>query len=236
LSKAFEELLIKVTAQVNERFGILGAWPALGADARKEIEKRVAPSALGRYLNTEAALNLMALDLRGFSRQVIRYSYIDSYRSSLKKGNAGQASALAFHLYTLRRSELYMTLGRGKSALDFCHSISSAFGFGSRSQSQKFESEFKKRFSHDLRERHRMVHFHERPSLATRVADVLETVQGKDAVLAAVTDILTRVEPLRSEIPDELLQAALDRKKTDRQAVDAWEIFSKAVLTRPRCA
>jgi hypothetical protein len=163
--------------------------PSMSSHLERHIRKRVAPSFLSKYLNHEGAIGLAINELGLILERIRQYRVIDAYPKHFSSNDRDVISAFFSHLHSLRSSELYLIQERGKELLRFSHCIASDLRLSASDQSREFDKKFKKGFERRLRERHRLVHAHERPSLMTRMLDVVAGVTDRAALEEAIGSI-----------------------------------------------
>jgi hypothetical protein len=118
----------------------------------------------------------------------------------------------------------------------FASIVAKEVGLAGTDCAPAFEKAFKKRLERRLRERHRIVHAHERPSLASRLAELRQpkTDQERDALADVLGDIVAKmtmiVAQLRDQNTDEAFEALtgsefreIHDKAFGQEASDMWK-------------
>jgi hypothetical protein len=199
---AADKLLTEIiTSQVNQfcagfdaalrrHIGLLPAPPSLSAESKKHIVKRVPPRALDNYLNLNSAIALLAVEIQDLGLRISRYQYIERYREHFEAPDADMASAFVMHTHILRGTEIYVIMERCAVFLDFYYHIAVDLSLNPTKMSKALERRFKKDFERHLRERHRIVHAHERPSLISRMTSISAEEIGKPDVASTFKETL----------------------------------------------
>ena len=216
--------------------------PILSIQTKKHIKRQVPPKTLDFYLNCENAINLLALEIEDLGGRIFNYQYIERYQTFLMAPDKEMRQAFINHTHALRGNEIYTILERATVLLDFISNLASDIGLNSTNTSRKLKPLFDQTFKRHLRERHRMVHAHERPSLISRMLS-LPTENTKDSdivnlisnvmkkLFSAVSDNLGEIEGknINSMGPDEWKKIQLNG--LDREAMEMWNIFSNLLNT-----
>jgi hypothetical protein len=213
----------------------------LSKSAQQHIQKRVPPSTLQRYLNRQSAIQLLLMDLESIGTRIFQYQFIGAYNSYFVPPSPEIGAAFLSHLHILRPSELYMMLERGADLLRFATVLAFDIGLNSVDQSNRYAKSVRKGFDRRLRERHRLVHAHERPSLSARILEMPINSMPREEVgemLGLIGAQLVRLylELNDRRVPEELtresLIAVLEEMKTvhfdafEHEARNMWELIS----------
>ena len=213
--------------------------PALSAHTIRHIQKRVLPRLVEDFSLPERAIGLLSMDIEDLGLRIYRYRYIERYQEAISFDDPEMGAAFASHIHNLRGSEIYVIQERGADVLSFLHGLTSDFGVSAGDQKAAFKKAFKKQFSRHLRERHRIVHAHERLSLASRMIS-LSPLDGADPKVADVfIDVVAQLLPRISErigltdmmSPVEIRQKlkAFQLNAMDEEAASMWKCFMTAV-------
>jgi hypothetical protein len=94
--------------------------------------------------------------------------------------------------------EIYIVQDRTVALLRFLKAVADDCGLPSIDRCKSFESKFKKSFELRLRERHRITHAHERPSLASLIIDLsgAKWTGSRDVAEKQVMEVLATALPL----------------------------------------
>lgn len=104
--------------------------------------------------------------------RIMVYHFTASYRKHLRGAPKEVTGAWQFHSHSLRVSELYIIQDRTIALLKFLNVVAADCGLPVTDCAKSFEKDFKKAFERRLRERHRLTHAHERPSVVSRLIDL----------------------------------------------------------------
>ena len=203
-----------------------------------QVAKRVPPRARKNYEEIEDAAFLLLSDIYDLGNRIHNYQFIERYRSMVSEDTPkGIPQALTGHTYTLRSYEIYTVLERVADLLKFSRYVAEAAELPTVINDKKYEKQMKKEFAYRLRERHRIVHAHERPSLVSRMTSI--GVQHADNSM--VRDFLSSITTMNSIIlkhlkeryPDitmpnvtdpDFYRGYLDR--VDQEANEMWKMMT----------
>jgi len=214
--------------------------PVISDETKKAIAKRVSPKAAEKFSIAENLPKLVALEFETLGDRIRLYPFTARYREVIDLSSKDMVAAWLLHGHSLRQSELYIIQERGADLLKFLQSVSQDFGLVASDQSKSFERSFKKCFERRLRERHRLVHAHERPSLTSRVIDFGVSVQetDRDLVESTLADLFIKLARLLPGDPPEDGNELMQRinKLRDaypilayREAADMFEMLALGV-------
>ena len=210
--------------------------PTLSDETRKQIIKRVPFSQLQKYLTVEMAIALLALEISDLGTRISHYQHIVRYREHFNAPNKPMGAAFVMHTHILRGSEIYIIMARCEDWLKFFYALAVDLDLGPTHMAKKLQTRFKKEFERHLRERHRIVHAHERPSLASwMVGAPPEDLDHPDFAKLYVdtagmlVDMLHKAigEQIKYKSADEALKAINVRQleAVDRECFTMWSIF-----------
>ncbi|MDR6513361.1 hypothetical protein J2792_004255 [Novosphingobium capsulatum] len=145
-------------------------------------------------------------------------------------------AAFVMHTHILRGSEIYVIMERCEDWLKFFYELASDLDLGPTQVVKKLQTRFKKEFERHLRERHRIVHAHERPSLVSRMVGVPpEDLDHPDFAkvyvdtVSMLAGLLHKVmgDQVEGKSAEEVLQAINVRRleAVDRECFTMWSIF-----------
>lgn len=169
--------------------------PIISTETIKHVRKRVLPRLVEPYSAPEKVISLASLDIDDLGLRMVRYQYIARYQDAAFFEDAEMKAAFGNHVHALRGSELYVILERAGGLLSFLHCIASDFAVASGPQAASFEKTFRKLFDRHLRERHRIVHAHERPSVISRLLSLTASDCTDPKVGALLVDTIRDVVP-----------------------------------------
>ena len=144
--------------------------------------------------------------------------------------------ALIEHTYTLRSYEIYTVLERATQTLKFGHEVAKAINLPSVLNDKKYEKHMKKEFEHRLRERHRIVHAHERPSLVSRITslapEAFKVPEVQNYLISLIKLNSSMLRLLKQKHPEITMPHVSDEgfyrgylARVDEEAKSMWEIF-----------
>jgi hypothetical protein len=168
---------------------------------KKLVSKRIPPSMIAQFECLDGYHLLVYDEIMSVMDRIIVYPTIAKYRKHLLHAPREVLRAWQFHSHSLRVSELYIIQDRTVALLEFVNVVAIETGIPATDCRKSFESSFKKVFGQRLRERHRLTHAHERPSLTSRVIElssvkwVGETEMAKDLLI----ELLDMLIPLYVE-------------------------------------
>lgn len=130
--------------------------------------------------------------------RILVYPFTASYRKHLLGAPKEVIGAWQFHSHSLRVGELYIVQDRTVALLEFLKVVADDCGLPATDRRKSFESSFKKTFERRLRERHRLTHAHERPSMISRIIDLsgAKWTDDKEGVEKQVIDLMTKTLPM----------------------------------------
>lgn len=145
------------------------------SDCRKLVARRVPPSTVAKFDVMDNYGLVLWDEILTILDRILIYPHTTTYRKHLKDAPHEVQKAWQFHSHSLRVTELYIILDRNIAMLSFLNVILESFNLPMHDQRKEFEKSFKKTFERRLRERHRLTHAHERPSLVSRIIDLSGT-------------------------------------------------------------
>lgn len=217
---------------------------AFGTKVSNIVDKMVAPSARDNYRKTDQVINLALTEIDFLAQKIRRYQYIERYKFHFQSPNPEIGMGFAEHMYLLRNSELYGVLEQGETLIRFASAVGEELGVGDDKAAPKYHKLFKEKFERRLRERHRMTHAHERPSLVSRLLQLGELKTDDERKMVEKTlgmiygSITAIMEAINKDIPEEKRPPSSKDKKAfqawylervDDEAAIMWKIFSNAV-------
>lgn len=168
------------------------------AEARKLVARRVSKTRLPKYKVMDEYGLIVWDEAMTILDRIVVYPFTASYRKHLKDAPKEVLKAWQFHGHSLRVGELYIVLDRTKKLLEFLAVVARDCGLPATDKREDFEKTFKKCFERRLRERHRLTHAHERPSMESRIIDLAGGKWDGDneATVEQVLDILAKMLPM----------------------------------------
>ncbi len=208
---ALPQLTSKVTAALVETVAATihaASAPKSGqapsAATRKLMLQRVSPkNAADNFATLDKYWVLVDSEITSLLDRILAYRYVTQYRKVLiANGDRELVGAWQFHSQSLRTGELYIIQDRTTAALRFLMAVGNDCGLAVTDQTVAFEKKFKKRFERRLRERHRLVHGHERPSMESRIIGLSgeTTSLPRDELERILHDILGKAASAMREI------------------------------------
>lgn len=236
LAEQVNEVANGVDVSLKRHLAALGGSLALSDATKKHIAKRVPPSTLSKYQTPENAISLLSLEINDLGLRISRYQFIERYREYFKAPNTEMRTAFVMHTHILRGSEIYVIMERCGSFLDFFYDLATDLSLNPKKLSKTLETRFKKDFERHLRERHRIVHAHERPTLVSRMMSIPPDTINKPKVADTFKNVLeSLVEMMTPEFqslfeikdPAEAIKKINDFRlqAVDKECLDMWSIF-----------
>lgn len=220
-----ESLAKFAAATLREQLAKISKSPVISAETKKGIVKRVSPKAAAEFSVADNLPQLVSLEVETIGERIRLYPFTALYREAINWASKDMVGAWMLHSHSLRQSELYIIQERSTDLLRFIRDIGQDFGLVAPDRSKSFEKAFKKRFGRRLRERHRLVHAHERPSLTSRVIDfgLAAEETDKDIVTDTLADVLIKMVNMLPGDPPKDSEELLQRINGLR---DAYPIFA----------
>ncbi|TAW09936.1 hypothetical protein [Rhizobium ruizarguesonis] len=211
-------------------------------ETKKFLLKRVSPKNTLNFDSLERYWVVLFDELSQILDRILAYQYVVQYRKVLKSGPNELLMAWQIHSQSLRSGELYIVQDRTSEFLKFLSYVGRDCGLTISDQTKAFEKAFKKTFERRLRERHRVVHAHERPSWESRIISLsgqtsplpedaikvllLETFEKTIPALQRVSSQLGKEPPMSVEAVEKIHEEG-----AIKEARLMLDLVAKAVLT-----
>ncbi len=137
------------------------------------VQKRLSENGAKKFTSVRSLPLLVSSEVLSWCERVRIYPFVAKYRVEVNNGSKEMVAAWQLHSHSLRQSEIYVLQERGKDIINFAHLVAADLGLGTENRANKFEKRFKTQFEWRLRDRHRVVHAHEKPSLTSCLADLM---------------------------------------------------------------
>jgi hypothetical protein len=198
-------------ARLQERLANYSMPPVVSVETMKGIVKRVTPKLVADFSKVDKLPFLISMELEMLGDRIRLYPFTALYREAINWASKDMIAAWMLHSHSLRQGELYIIQERGVELLRFLRDVGTNLGLPAADRSKYYEKAFKKRFERRLRERHRIVHAHERPSLTSRVIDFGVAAQEADNMVAeTLADLVIKIAHMlpgdTTDDPEELLR------------------------------
>lgn len=213
----------------------------ISEDTKKAVDKRLSEKGAANFQTVGTLPQLVWNEVHLFCERIRFYPYTARYREIIQSGPAELNQAWQIHSDSLRHGEVYIIHERGTDLLRFMYMVSRDVGIPAVDRSKNYNKRFSKRFDTRLRERHRTVHVHERPSGAGRLTNLMIASNGLDAgeIRTMMMDLLLRLakklpgEPTTD--PEELARRTVSltekyRQFAEEEAFDMIDIFVQEFL------
>lgn len=209
------------------------------------VDGLVPPKARDFYRSPGMVIGLAILEIGNIGQKIHRYQFIERYKFFADMPDAEMGLAFAEHMYAVRNAELYSILERGEAVVRFVAAIAVELQTGDSKAANKYTKEYRRQFEYRLRERHRMTHAHERPSLVSRMLQLsdVKTDEERQMIQSIFGDILnTMVSAFEliqerqpeGEHPTHMSDPVAFQKwylqRVDGEAASMWHIFTESVL------
>lgn len=240
LAEEVDDVANGIDASLRRHLAALPASPSLSKNTKKHIAKRVSASNFANYHTPEKAIALLSMELADLGLRISRYQFIERYREHFQAPTPQMATAFVMHTHILRSSEIYIIMERCVAFLDFFYDLAADLSLNPTRGSKSLEARFKKEFERHLRERHRIVHANEKPSLISR----LMSVSSNELTDPRVEDTFKNVVETFSAIilPELKAKFELDDpadavrrikqvqlEAVDKECLDMWSILLGAI-------
>ncbi|MCA3280831.1 MAG: hypothetical protein ING10_16315 [Roseomonas sp.] len=208
---------------------------------KKLVAKRVPPALIAKYDILDDYGLLIWDEAMTILDRILVYPFTVTYRRHLFSAPQDVRTAWQFHSHSLRVGEIYIVQDRTSALLKFLNVVMGDLGFSVIDQSRNFEQKFKKAFDWHLRERHRLTHAHERPSMTSRIIDFLgaklaeNSAESTEAIARLMIDIQPRLIQMREASgggPMNTLEdfVAFHELSAQREARKMLSLFREALL------
>ena len=197
---------------------------AFGDKVSATVDNMVAPGVRERYRKTDAVIGLASFEVSQIGQKIRRYQYIERYKFFFDAPDPEIGMGFAEHMYALRNAELYAVLERGETIVRFVSAIGAELGIGSVKAPTKYNKSFREKFERRLRERHKITHAHERPSLVSRMLQLggLKTDNERKKLENVLGDIFGAMNMAMEAIQDKVPEADRAPSPTDPTAFQTW--------------
>lgn len=236
LAKQVEQVSEGIRLSLARHLSKMPAPPVLSQKTRDHIKKRVPPETLSKYVLPDNAIGLLALEISDLGTRISHYRYIERYREYFAAPNSAIRVAFVNHTHILRGSEIYIIMERSSSCLAFFFDLAADLELGPKQMSSMLERQFKKEFKRHLRERHRIVHAHERPSMISRLIGTPPETLRHPKIQQMYVDVIARffsilTDRLGPEFQGKNLEQTIKLindfrlKAVDEECLKMWAIF-----------
>ncbi|CDZ54398.1 hypothetical protein [Neorhizobium galegae] len=221
---------------LDKRVALIDGSREVSAPTAKAISRRLSENGAKTFTTVRSLPFLLSNEVLTYCERIRIYPFTARYREALKATSPDMNAAWQLHSNSLRQSEVYVIQERGKKLLGFAHQIAVELDIGTPARFMKFDARFNKKFERRLRDRHRVVHAHEKPSLTSRVTDMMITsddTTSEDVQNHLMSLIFKMADMLPGEKTDdrqEIMKRLLDvpnmyAKIADEEAFDMINIF-----------
>lgn len=206
------------------------------------VDGMVPPAARDMYRTPDSVIGLAAFEVGNVGQKIRRYQFIERYKFFVDLPDAEMGIAFGEHIYAVRNAELYSILEKGEAIVRFVATLSMELEAGDAKAPSKYAKDYRSQFAYRLRERHRMTHAHERPSVVSRMLQLreLKTDQERRMIKRIFGDMLSTImetfeliqekQPEKAPFPcDPATFQNWYLRRVDEEAASMWRIFSKAV-------
>ncbi|MBB3138113.1 hypothetical protein FHS26_005891 [Rhizobium pisi] len=175
-------------------------------ETKKLLLKRVSPKNALNFDSLERYWVVLLDELSQILDRILAYPYVVQYRKVLKSAPRELLMAWQIHSQSLRSGELYIVQDRTCEFLKFLSHVGRDCGITISDQTKTFEKAFKKTFERRLRERHRVVHAHERPSWESRIISLSGQTSPlpEDAIKALLMETFEKTMPTLQRVSSQL--------------------------------
>lgn len=193
------------------------------AATTKSVSKRLSVKGAKKFTTVKSLPLLVSTEVLSYCERIRIYPFVAKYREALKPDSPEMTAAWQLHSQSLRQNELYVIQERGTDILDFAHQVATDIGLGTENRAKIFENRFKTQFKWRLRDRHRVVHAHEKPSMTSRLTDMMITMT-KSSEEDVKSYIIKLLLSLSEHLPGEKTD---DPKEITRRLLSVRDIYVK---------
>jgi hypothetical protein len=240
LAQQVKQVSHGIELSLNAHVAAMHIPPGLSVQTRKKITNRVPPKMRDDYLNPRGAIVLLVTEIVDLGTRISHYQYIQRYREHFKPPDEIIRAAFTMHSLILQTNEIYVIMERCGKCLDFFHNLAVDLDIDLKDMAPALKKEFKKEFERHLRERHRIVHAHERSSLVSKMIGVQPELLDDAEVKGAYMEVLnTLTKSIKSQLGDkaegksslEFLKIIndLSLQAVDQDCLKMWAIFSNCI-------
>lgn len=217
-----------------------------GPRVETTIDKMVAPSVRENYRDGAQIIQLALFECRTVVQRMRRYCFIERYKYFIDLPSSEMGIAFGEHCYALRGSEIYIIGEKSEQLLRFVKAIAEDIGLQPSKAPEDFKKKFSKEFVYRLRERHKITHAHERPSLVSRLLQLEKRSSDEEKALVKsfLVDALAMASSAfkaleGSTSSDDQVTSPLSNpiqfqrdylKRVDAEAETMWRIFSQYLI------
>ncbi|MBY5545984.1 hypothetical protein HFO61_03855 [Rhizobium leguminosarum] len=191
---------------------------AISTATSDAIGKLISEAGTKRFQTIRSLPTLVSWEVSTYCERVRIYPFVTKYREAILGNSSEMIAAWQLHSHSLRQNELYVLQERGTKILDFVHLVTKDLGLNTENRARKFQQKFASQFKSRLRDRHRVVHAHEKPSMMSRVADLVITADDitKKEMHDYALDLIFRMAELLpgdEDDPSEKVRALLNARQ-----------------------
>lgn len=237
LGTEVEAFSVALRRRLEVHLAAMTVAPIMTPEVEAHVRNRVGPKSVDKYLSIEQSIALVAFEAADLGHRISQYRYIERYRDHFQPADAAMRIAFHTHIHVMRGNEIYVIMERCKAWLIFAHDLAAALGLEPTKMHKELITRFGKSFKRHLRERHKIVHAHERPSIISRFGNftaadlddpkiageawkIIETLFGglmkaageTDQPTAPTADVIKKLNDMRLA-------------EVDRECVEMWTIL-----------
>jgi hypothetical protein len=224
----------------------------VGDELKALIVKRVPPKLVTLYEQFHHCIELLAFETTEIGKRIRRYQYIERYKFFFSTPDKEMFQAFQEHTWSNRGGEIYVILERGEALIEFASLIAGRLGEPPSKAAKGFYNDMRNEFNYRLRERHRITHVHERPSLLSRILSLPAEAYQEPAVVDLIVGTVGQLSGMMkllesgakfesSEALEEALAAVNDEtpkiedfqeaylKRVDEEAGKMWRLLTKGL-------
>lgn len=201
------------------------------SELQRMVKARVRLADFKPYLVADRLIALSAAEIDDLGGRVHAYQYVERYRFAFQGFSQEMSSSFIRHTYEMRQNEVYAIKERAVKLLALLREVGSHFSIEATSQTKNFTGKFDKLMEYRLRERHKMTHFHEAPSMTGRMLEVTGMLSRapesqKKQMIEVLAATMAKLSEAASTLGVESDPKEFRRKyllAVDAEAADMWK-------------
>lgn len=199
------------------------------------IGARVPQGAVEKYQTYNNIALMLYAETTDIGSRIRGYQYIERYRFLLSNLSQEMEAAFFQHIYSVRHGEIYLIKEKCVKFLTFAKEVASHCGIENSFEIRHFIDNFDHAMGARLRERHRTTHFHEAPSIETRLLQAMSAMgygEREQEIYRRITTIFIEARNIEckftfgEEIGD---KSNLYLLAADQEAAAMWSILGQSV-------
>ncbi len=203
---------------------MLPDFETFGAPVTSIVDDMIAPNARDAYRTPSNVIGLATFEVGNLGQKIRRYQFIERYKFFVDMPDAEMGMAFHEHCYEVRNAEIYAILERGEALIRFIATLAAELKSGEEKAPNKYARDFRRKFEHRLRERHRRTHAHERPSFVSRMLQLgeIKTKEEQQLLEDSLRNIYGTITAAFDAIREKLKEGERIPSPRDAVAFQKW--------------